>query len=144
MTHIDRIKSQMIYYCISTNLQIIHHKLSIIYQKKSMNVYPEISPMKKFLIHPNINTEKHLEAVNTPISNWSLIKSVPSKQKEIGSVTLFGLIRFSAEQSPQMLQKGFSNYYVTTSHTPASFKKTPVKVTTKLHPKCSQRHQIVW
>ena len=29
-----------------------------------MNVYPEISPMKKFLIHPNINTEKHLEAVN--------------------------------------------------------------------------------
>ena len=34
-----------------------------------MNVYPEISPMKKFLIHPNINTEKHLEAVNTPISN---------------------------------------------------------------------------
>ena len=34
-----------------------------------MNVYPEISPMKKFLIYPNINTKKYLETVDTPISN---------------------------------------------------------------------------
>ena len=34
-----------------------------------MNVYLEIPSLKKFLIHLNINTKKHLEKVDTPISN---------------------------------------------------------------------------
>ena len=75
-----------------------------------MNVYLETPPIKKFLIHLNINTKKPLETVDTPISNYSLIKPVPPIQKEIGSVTSLGLIRLSVEQSPQMLEKGFSNY----------------------------------
>ena len=83
-----------------------------------MNVYLEISPTKKFLNHLNINTKIPLETVDTPISNDSLIKPVTTIQKEIGSVTSFGLIHLSAEPSPQMLEKGFSNYYVTTSHPP--------------------------
>ena len=41
------------------------------------------------------NSSKHqYEASN---SNKSLIKPVPTKQKEIGSVALFGLIRLSTE-----------------------------------------------
>ena len=88
-----------------------------------MNVYLEIPPMKKFLTHLNINMKKPLEAVDKPVSNYSLIKPVTTIQKEIGSVTSFGLIRLSAEQSPQMLEKGFSNYYVTTSHPPTSSTK---------------------
>ena len=50
-------------------------------------------------------------------------KTSNNHQKEIGSATSFGLIRLSAEQSPQMLEKGFSNYYVTTSHPPTSSTK---------------------
>ena len=46
-----------------------------------MNRYPEIYPMKKSLIHLNINTKKPLETENTPISNQSLKKAVPTKQK---------------------------------------------------------------
>ena len=74
-----------------------------------MNVYREISPMKTFLTHLHINMKKSLETVDTPISNYSLIKPVTTIQKEIGSIASFGLIRLSAEQSPQMLGKGFSN-----------------------------------
>ena len=74
-----------------------------------MNVYREIPPMKTFLTHLNINMKKSLEAVDTLISNYSLIKPVTTIQKEIGSIASFGLIRFSAEQSPEMLGKGFSN-----------------------------------
>ena len=123
MAHIHRTKTQTIYYRILINLQIILHKLSISYQQQSMNVYLEIPPIKKFLIHPNINTKKALETVNTLISNECLIKPVPTNQKEIGSVKSFGLIHLAAEQYPQMLQKGFSNYYATISHPPTSFKK---------------------
>ena len=65
----SRTKSQIIYYRILINLQIIHHKILINYQKQSMNVYLEIPPVKKFLIHLNINTKKSLETVDTPISN---------------------------------------------------------------------------
>ena len=54
-----------------------------------MNVYLETPPMKKFLTHPNINTKKPLETVDTPISNYSLIKPVTTIQKEIGSVTSY-------------------------------------------------------
>ena len=79
--------------------------------------------MKNSLIHLNINMKKPLETVDTPISNQNLIKPVTTIQKEIGSVTLFGLIRLSAEQSPQTLEKFFSNYYVSTSHPPTSFTK---------------------
>ena len=50
-------------------------------------------------------------------------KTSTKQTKYIGSVTLFGLIRLSAEKSPQMLEKSFSNYYVTTSHPPTSFTK---------------------
>ena len=65
--------------------------------------------MKKSLIYLNINTKKPLEAVDTSVSNYRLLKPVPNNQKKyIGSVTLSGLI--SAEQSPQMLEKVFSNY----------------------------------
>ena len=70
-----------------------------------MNVYLEIAPMKKFLTHLNINTKKPLETVDTPISNYSLIKPVTTIQKEIRNVTSFGLIHLSAEESPQMLEK---------------------------------------
>ena len=62
-----------------------------------MNVYPEILPMKKFLTQLNINMKKPLETVDTLISNYSLIKPVTAIQKEIGSVTSFGLIRLSAK-----------------------------------------------
>ena len=34
-----------------------------------MNVYLEIPPIKKALIHLTINTKKTLETVDTPISN---------------------------------------------------------------------------
>ena len=88
-----------------------------------MNYYLEIPPTKKLLTHLNINTKKSLETVDTLISNYSLIKPVTTIQKEIGNVTSLGLIRLSAEQSPQMLEKGFSNYYVTTSHPPTSSTK---------------------
>ena len=69
MTHIDRTKSQTIYYYILINLQIIHHKLSINCQKKSINVYLKIPPMKKFLIHLNINIKNPLQTVYKPILN---------------------------------------------------------------------------
>ena len=88
-----------------------------------MNVYLEIPPMKNSLIHLNINTEKPLEAVDTPISMYSLMKPVTTIQKKIGSVTSFGLIHLSAEQSPQITQKVFSNYYVNTYHPLISFTK---------------------
>ena len=68
-THIDPTKSQTIYYHILINLQFISHKLLINYQKQSMNVYPEIAPMRKSLIHLNLNTKKPLEIVDTLISN---------------------------------------------------------------------------
>ena len=54
-----------------------------------MNVYLEIPP--------NNNTKNPLETVDTPISNYSLIKPVTTIRKEIGSVTSFGLIPLSAE-----------------------------------------------
>ena len=54
-----------------------------------MNVYLEIPPMKKFLTHLNINMKKPLEAVDKPVSNYSLIKPVTTIQKEIGSVTSY-------------------------------------------------------
>ena len=85
-----------------------------------MNYYLEIPPTKKLLTHLNINTKKSLETVDTLISNYSLIKPVTTIQKEIGNVTSLGLIRLSAEQSPQMLEKGFSNNLVTTYHPPTS------------------------
>ena len=88
-----------------------------------MNVYLEIPPIKNSLIQLNINTKKPLEAVDTPISMYSLIKQVTTIRKEIGSVTSFGLIHLSAEQSPQIMQKVFSNYYLTTYHPPISFTK---------------------
>ena len=69
MTHIDPTKSQTIYYHISVNLHIIRHKLLINYQKQSMNVYPEIPPMKKSLIHLHINMKQALKTVDTLISN---------------------------------------------------------------------------
>ena len=69
MRHIDRTKSQMIYCHILINLQIIHHKLSISYQKHSMNLYPEILPMQKSLIDLNINAKKPLGTLDTRISN---------------------------------------------------------------------------
>ena len=71
--------------------------------------------------------EKALRDIGYTDFELSLIKSVPTKQKDIGSVTLFGLIHLSAEQSPQMLEKGFSNYYVTTSHAPTGFTKYLIK-----------------
>ena len=52
-----------------------------------------------------------------------LTKPVTTIQKEIGSAISFGLIRLSAEQSPQMLEKNSSNYYITTSHSPTSSTK---------------------
>ena len=64
-----------------------------------MNVYPEISPIKKSLIHLNINTKKLLETVDTLIYESS-IKPLPIKQKQIISVT-FGLTLVSVEVSPQ-------------------------------------------
>ena len=42
--------------------QIINQLPKIINER-----YLEISPMKKFLTHPNINTKKSLETVDTPI-----------------------------------------------------------------------------
>ena len=75
-----------------------------------MNVYVEIPSMKKFLTYLNINTKKPLETVDTLTSNYSLIKPVTTIQKEIGNVTSFGLTRLSAKQSPQTVEKGFSNY----------------------------------
>ena len=48
-----------------------------------MNVYLEIPPMKKSLIHQNTNMKKPL--VDTPILNYSLKKPVTTIQKEIGS-----------------------------------------------------------
>ena len=75
-----------------------------------MNVYLEIPSMKKFLTYLNINPKKPLETVDTLTSNYSLIKPVTTIQKEIGNVTSFGLTRLSAKQSPQMVEKGFSNY----------------------------------
>ena len=96
-----------------------------------MSVYLETPPMKKFLTHLNIHTKKPLETVDTPISNYSLIKPVTTIQKEIGSVTSFGLIRLSAEQSPQILEKGFSNYYKNIKNiftTIKIFNKNTVKV----------------
>ena len=92
-----------------------------------MNVYLEIPPMKKLLTPLNINAEKPLETVDTPISNYFLIKPVTIIQREIGSITSFILIRLSPEQSPQMLKKDFSNYYVTTSHPPTSSPKHLIK-----------------
>ena len=69
IAHLDPTKSQTIYYHILRNLQIICHKLLINYQKQSMIVYTEIPPMKKSLIHLNINMKKPLETVDTLISN---------------------------------------------------------------------------
>ena len=110
MAHIDPTKSQTIYYQILINHQIIRQKSLINYQKESASVHPEIPPMKKSLIHLNINTKKPLETVDTSVSNYRLIKPVPNNQKiYIGSVTLSGLICLSAEQSPQLLEKVFSN-----------------------------------
>ena len=43
------------------------------------------------------------------------------------SHTSFGLIRLSAEQSPKMLKKGFSKYYITTSHPPTCFIKNLIR-----------------
>ena len=110
MAHIDSTKSQTIYYPILKNSQIIRHKLSINFQKQSMNNYLEIPSIKKSLIYLNINTKKTLEAVDTPLSNYSLIKPVPNKYKKTDSVILFGLICLSAEQFPQKLEKDFCNY----------------------------------
>ena len=110
MAHIDPTKSQTIYYQILINLQVIRQKLLINYQKQSVSIHPKIPQMKKSLIYLNINTKIPLEAVDTSVSNYRLLKPVPNNQKKyIGSVTLSGLI--SAEQSPQMLEKVFSNYY---------------------------------
>ena len=67
MGHTDRTKSQIIYYDILTNLQTIHHKLSTNCKKKSMKVYLESPPMKKFSIHLNIYTKEPLETVDTSI-----------------------------------------------------------------------------
>ena len=102
-----------------------------------MNVYPEILPMKKFLTQLNINMKKPLETVDTLISNYSLIKPVTAIQKEIGSVTSFGLIRLSAKQSPQMLAKSFSNFYVITSHHLTSSSKYLIR-TVKVSYCCTQ------
>ena len=88
-----------------------------------MDVCPEIPPLRNSLIHLNINSKKPLETVDIPILNLSLRKPVPTKQKDIGSVTLFGLISLLAGESPQMLEKGFPNYYVTTTHSPTNFTK---------------------
>ena len=66
---VDCTISQTIYYHILINPQIFHDNLSINYQRQLVNVYPEIPPMKKSLIHLNINTKKSLETVDTPISN---------------------------------------------------------------------------
>ena len=101
-----------------------------------MNVCPEIPPLRNSLIHLNINSKKPLETVDIPILNLSLRKPVPTKQKDIGSVTLFGLIRLSIEQSRQILGKGFSNYCVTTSHPPTSF--TKYLITLKMSYCCTQ------
>ena len=68
MAHIDPTKSQTICYHMLINLQIICHKWSTKYEKQSMNVYPEIPPMKKSLIYLNINTKKPFETVDT--SSW--------------------------------------------------------------------------
>ena len=71
-------------------------------------------------------------------------KTATTKQKEINNVILFGF-RLSTEQSLQTLDKSFSNYYVTTSRLPTSFKKYLIKtriVEALLHPKCIQHYQI--
>ena len=44
--------------CVLINLHIFHHKLPINYQKQSMNVYLEVPPVKKFLIHLSISTNR--------------------------------------------------------------------------------------
>ena len=49
------------YYRVLINVQINHHK--------SRSIYPEISPMKKFLIYLNINTKKPLETLDAPMPN---------------------------------------------------------------------------
>ena len=58
---IDPTKSQTIYYHILIDLQIIWQKLPINYQQQLMKVYPEIPPMKKALIHLNINTKLQIQ-----------------------------------------------------------------------------------
>ena len=69
IAHIDPTKSKTIYYHMLRNLQIICHELLINYQKQSTIVYPEILPMRKSLIHLNINMKKPLETVDTLTSN---------------------------------------------------------------------------
>ena len=101
-----------------------NHPRQIINQlPKAINERVSRNSLFQKVFHLNIHTKKPLETMDTPISNKILIKSVTNKQKDIVSVTLFGLTHLSAEQSPQMLLKGFSNYYVTTSHPSTSFTK---------------------
>ena len=73
-----------------------------------MNVYPEILPMQKSLIDVNINAIKAVRDTGDTDFKLKFNQTSPNKQREIGSVTLFGSIRLSSEQSPQMLQKGSS------------------------------------
>ena len=102
----------------------------LLYINKSSNHPPQIINQLPKIINERLSRNSSNEKVfNSSKYQYekalrdSLIKPVTTIQKEIDSVTSFGLIRLSAEQSPQMLEKGFSNYYVTTSHPPTSSTK---------------------
>ena len=98
--------------------QIINQLPKIINERLSRN-----SSNEEVFNSSKYQYEKALRDIGYTDFKLKCNKTSNNHQKEIGSATSFGLIHLSAEQSPQMLEKGSSNYYVTTSHPPTSFIK---------------------
>ena len=122
MAHTDRTKSQRIYYYILTNS---NHQPHIIKQlPKIVNKRLSRSSSNEEAFNSSkYSYEKSLKDSGYTNFKLNFIKTSSKIQKETGSGTSFGLIRLSAEQSPQMFEKGSSNYFVTISHPPTSSKK---------------------
>ena len=98
--------------------QIINQLSKAINERLSRNSYNE----------EVFNSSKHQYGKAVRDSGYTdfqlkLDKTSTKRTKNIDNATLFGLICHSTEQSPQMLEKGFSSYYVTTSQPLTSLTK---------------------
>ena len=98
--------------------QVINQLLKIINERLTRN-----SSNEEVFNSSKYQYEKTLRDSGYTDFKLKFNKTSNNHTKKIDSITLFGLIHLSGEQSPQMLQKGFSDYYVTTSHPPTSFTK---------------------
>ena len=102
----------------SRNITIVALSLPFYYQGPHFMVYSQYS-LRVILLWPPLILRYFFR---TPTSPPAYSTPLTIKHRRL---TLFGLIRRSAEPSPQMLEKGFSNYYVNTSHPPTSVTFAP-------------------